>query len=453
MKQHVHQLLASVKYALLFAACALNVVQSSLAFAASTNGMCDPDNSVRRAKQLFRMTNDILYYDDCANSCSAGAATQLAGDNNAERAYNYLVTHGYTPEQAAGIVGNMILESGVNPQRLQGTGLNQLTPADQAVSSSAGWGIVQWTPAGKMIRPVKDSGKDPNDLNTQLEYLTAGNKLNGGANSDAADKVRATSNVEDATRAFGQYYEAPADLSSSIQYRTTYAKAIYNKATKSTPYPPEVEAAIYKGDGTGTVASQASVSQCGSTRTDNGECQNPFRDLKNSYAMRWDGGLDYGGDGGSGPVYAACPAEIEEVTTSWPGNPGAYIRYKITAGKAKDLHMYIAEDCTPTVKTGDKVTTSDPICQYQQHSTYLETGWAKEDCYCGSNSSYVSWSDYPGKSNGFASNSGVDVGQFLESLGVGKGHDSGEGISSVPPPANWPKWSGQSTGTANGANL
>ena len=222
-------------------ACVLNVMQSSLVFAASTDDLCDPDNSVRRAKQGFRMTNDILYYDNCTNSCSAGATTQMAGDNNAERAYNYLVTHRYTPEQAAGIVGNMILESGVNPQRLQGTGLNQLTPADTAVSSSAGWGIVQWTPAGKMIRPVKESGKDPNDLNTQLDYLTAGDKLNGGAHGDAADKVRATSTVEEATRVFGTDYEAPADLGASIQQRTTYAKAIYAKATQGTPLPPEIE--------------------------------------------------------------------------------------------------------------------------------------------------------------------------------------------------------------------
>ncbi len=97
--------------------------------------------------------------------------------------------------------------------------------------------------------------------------------------------------------------------------------------------------------------------------------------------------------------------------------------------------MYIAEDCKPLVKVGDKVATNQPICQYENHGTYLEIGWSE-----GGQNSYVSWSDYPGKANAYASNSGTDVGKFLETLGVGKGHDSGAGISQTPPPADWPKW-------------
>lgn len=437
----MQQFFKRFRISILLFGCLLQLGQTTLVSAASDNA-CDPDNSVRRAKQIFRQTNDILYYDNCASSCSTGAATQMIGENNAERAYNYLVTHGYSPEQAAGIVGNMILESGVNPQRLQGTSLNDQTPADEAQGSPEGWGIVQWTPAGKMITPLKAAGKDPNDLTTQMEYLTDGNRLNGGARADAADRVRATSTVDDATQAFGQYYEAPADLGASIELRKTYAEAIYNKAKDGTPYPPEIEAAIYKGDGTGTASSQTGFSPCGSTRTDNGECQNPFRDLQNSYPMRWDGGLDYGGDNGEGPVYAVCPAEITHVQTSgsgWPGlgteGSGAYITYKITAGKAKDLFVYLAEDCTPSVAVGDKVTTSQPICQYKQQGTYLEIGWSE-----GGNNQYIGWSDYPQKSNGYASNSGLDIGNFLGTLGVGEGHDSGEGISQTPPPADWPKW-------------
>ncbi len=439
----IRRLLKRCRIGLLLFGCLLNIWQPALVGAADTRGMCDPDDTAFRAKQIFRQTNDILYYDDCANSCSAGASTQLNGDNNAERAYNFLVTHGYTPEQAAGMVGNMILESGVNPQRLQGTGLNDLTPADQVPvdGTRIGWGIVQWDPPSKVIPPIKDAGKDPNDLIAQLEFLTADNKLNGGARHDAADRVRATNTVEEATQAFGQYYEAPANLGASIDQRTTYAQAIYNKATQGTPLPPEVEAAIYKGDGTGTVASTG-PSECGSTRTDSGECQNPFRDLKNSHPMRWDGGLDYGGDNGEGPVYAVCPAEITHVQTTgsgWPGlgteSDGAYITYRVTSGKAEGLFVYITEDCTPAVAVGDRVTTDQPVCHYKDQGTHLEIGWSE-----GGNNQYIAWSDYPGKSNGYASNSGLDIGRFLSTLGVGEGHDSGEGISTTPPPADWPKW-------------
>lgn len=440
-----------IRFTVLLIACVLNVMQTALAFAADTADMCNPDTDVGAQRQAFRQQNDVLYFDDCDNKCSeATGAGTLPGDNNAERAYNYLIAHGYTPPQAAGIVGNMILESGVNPERMQGTGLNDQTGYDQALGRSGGWGIVQWTPPDKMINPTRDAGKDPNDLTAQLDYLTAGNELNGGASGDAAEKVRATSNVDDATQAFGQAFESPADLGSSIEQRKTYAEAIYNKATQGTPYPPQVESAIYK-DGSAspsnttlvapTGAAQGNQPGCTQGARDNGECKNPFRDLKNSGPMRFDGGFDFGGNNGSGPVYAACPAQIEEVTTGsgWPGNPGLYLRYKLTSGKAANLQMYIAEDCTAAVKTGDTVTADQPICNYQDSGTHLETGWAKEDCYCGTNSSYVSWSDYPQHDNDFASNSGVDVGTFLTTLGAPKGVVD-EGPSTVPPPPSWPKW-------------
>ena len=37
----------------------------------------------------------------------------LTGSNNQQKAFNFFVQNGYTKEQAAGIVGNMIAESGV----------------------------------------------------------------------------------------------------------------------------------------------------------------------------------------------------------------------------------------------------------------------------------------------------------------------------------------------------
>jgi hypothetical protein len=429
--------------AFLLLACLVYVIQAPFAQAASTTDKCDPNNPERRAKQIFRATNDILYFDECAGTCSGSAsATLLPGDNYAEKAYNYLISKGYTPEQAAGVVGNMIAESGVNPQRLQGTPLNQVTTADVAVTKGGGWGIVQWTPSSKMINPTKDAGKDPNDLGVQLDFLT--NELTTNEKA-AGDKLHAATTVSQASLAFENGYERhAADASSPV--RALYAQAIFNKATKGEPYPPEVDAAIYKGNGFNGLqpsvtapTSPSAPSSCGSAASDNGECKNPFRDLKDSASLRFDGGLDYGGNNGSGPVYAACPAKIEEVTTSWPGSPGLYLRYEITAGKAKGLHMYIAEDCTATVKTGDVVTTDQPICQYEQRGTFLETGWAKGTCYCGANSSYVEWSDYPQSANDWASNSGIDVGRFLETLGVGKGTVQ-SGPSTVPPPADWPKW-------------
>src|SRR6185312_6367570 len=139
--------------------------------------------------------------------------------------------------------------------------------------------------------------------------------------------------------------------------------------------------------GTATASSTSgsgSSSSCSTTTAaDNGECKNPFRDLKDTVPSRIDGGYDYGnasaGASGSGPVYAACPAKIISITTSgsgWPGlgtsGSGSYIKYQITSGKAKDLYMYIAEDCTASVKVGDTVDTNTPICQFKNQGTALE---------------------------------------------------------------------------------
>jgi hypothetical protein len=386
-----------------------------------------------------------------AGCCSkgGGGGSLLKGDNNAERAYNYLIGKGYTPEQAAGVVGNMIHESGVNPMRVQGSELNSETPVDKLKDMNTqhgeAYGIVQWDPSGKMIKKVQEKGGDPTQLGAQLDFLTGDGGFTGGASSPeaAGQKVKEAKTVEEATTAFMVSFEAPGNP--ALDNRLTFAQAIYNKATKGDPYPPDVEAHIFKGSGDSMAGGGGGGGGCGTSTVDNGECKNPFRDLKDSAVMRMDGGLDYGGDHGSGPVYATCPATIKEVANgSWPGTPGLYLRYEVTAGKAKGLHMYISEDCSPLVKTGDTVTADTPICQYEDRGTHLEIGWAKEDCYCGTASSYVSWSDYEPQNkagnNGYVGNSGIDVSKFLETLGVAPGIDSGTGRSNAPPPSNWPKW-------------
>jgi hypothetical protein len=374
-----------------------------------------------------------------AAGCGAGGGGTLSGDNNAAKVFNFLTSKGLTPAQAAGVVGNMILESGINPQRLQGTGLKTVTPASQITDPSTGWGSVQWTPNSKMIKPTMSAQKDPNDLSIQLDYLW--NELSTNE-SAALAAVRATSTPEAAAQAFGAKYERPADLSASLSIRQTYAKAIFDNSS-GVPLPPQVADAIFSGTGStpATPGSQPPSPSCGgSTGTLTGY-QNPFRDLKNSHSMRLDGGLDYGGDGvGSGPVYAVGNAKVTYVKvggSGWPGlgtgSSGAYISYTFTDGAANGLSIYIAEDCTPRVKVGDIVNANTVVCDYRDQGTHLETGWGN------GSGSYVSWSDYPGAANSFASNSGQDISRFLAKLHVGPGQVQGA-LSSVPPPANWPKW-------------
>ncbi len=407
--------------------------------------------SVAQALSIDRSGDYLVWHDDVCKSGNKGGSA-LPGNNNAEKAYNFLVAHGYEPHQAAGIVGNMILESGVGPERLQNTSLNTRTPADQVGDKNTGWGIVQWTPGSKYIKAATG---DPNSLDTQLNYLVANDGLNGGASAPevAAQKVREAGDVDSATQAFGQYYEAPADLGASIAIRKQYAQAIYEQATKGTPLPEEVASAIVNYTDSAAGASTQSVSNTSKTKSSckkeavGSDCKNPFRDLSKSQPRRFDGGLDYGGAGEDAPVYATCPGKVTLVQTTgsgWPGlgtnSDGAYIVVKGEGGKTDGLNIYMTEDCTPKVKEGDTVTTETEICTYKDQGTMLEIGWSE-----GGNQ-YIKWSDYPGAPNDFGSNSGQDIGQFLETLGVGPGVFDGE-KSNTPPPADWPKW-GDSTVSA-----
>jgi hypothetical protein len=94
--------------------------------------MCDTE---------FYSSNDILFYDPCANVCSesgtGGLATvsTLRGANNGEKIFNFWVDAGLTAQQAAGVTGSMKHEGGFSPFRQE---MSQSWPA-------GGWGIAQFT--------------------------------------------------------------------------------------------------------------------------------------------------------------------------------------------------------------------------------------------------------------------------------------------------------------------
>ncbi|MFI5729695.1 phage tail tip lysozyme [Kribbella sp. NPDC051587] len=143
--------------------------------------------------------------------CGCGGGP-LVGSNEQQQAFNYLVSNGYTKEQAAGIVGNMIEESrGVHPMILQNTQATDITHARDAENSSLGWGIVQWTPAGKIITNSRNAGVPYETIETlayQLDFLRR--QLIGETPSSekvAGDALRAAKTVEEAAVIFADKYE------------------------------------------------------------------------------------------------------------------------------------------------------------------------------------------------------------------------------------------------------
>jgi len=140
------------------------------------------------------------------------ATTAFAND---QAAFDFFVMKGLTDFQAAGIVGNLDQESGVDPTIAQYGG-------------GPGRGIAQWSVGGRWDTSANDNvldyaaqkGEGAKTLNLQLEFIWY-EMTNIGYGYSA---LKATTNVTDATIAFMDKYEICGTCASS--QRVTYAKAV-----------------------------------------------------------------------------------------------------------------------------------------------------------------------------------------------------------------------------------
>lgn len=121
---------------------------------------------------------------------------------------NFFINKGLTKNQAKGIYGNIMQESGGKHNIVSRDGHNS-------------YGLAQWTGARK-ARLFSKYGTNPT-INQQLEYLWE--ELNG-SEKDALDALRSTSSVEDATKIFMQKFERPANWAANLKNRLKYANSV-----------------------------------------------------------------------------------------------------------------------------------------------------------------------------------------------------------------------------------
>lgn len=171
---------------------------------------------------------------------------------------------------------------------------------------------------------------------------------------------------------------------------------------------------------------------------------NPLREVANLKASRIDMGVDYSG---SGPVLALGRARILLASDRLAGpescwgktcvpRPGDWVMYRLLDGPFAGRYVYIVENITITVRTGQTVAAGQPIAILHDASPNLEIGWAagrgvytlaaarRHQCAC---------SD-PG---GWSSIEGRNFNAFLTWLGAPSGY-----ITSIPAgqrmPRDWP---------------
>ena len=169
------------------------------------------------SKALANLVTDSLGSGSSPASinCCATSSVALDGKTPAQQAFKYFITqHGLSPIAAAGIVGNMMTESGGNTEKLD-------THAHNDISGTHD-GIVQWSTDRWAALKQHEAGKDIYDLATQLDYVWY--ELNGSYKS-VLDGIKGASSPSDAAGIFNDHFEVSGDHSGN---RETNARKIYS---------------------------------------------------------------------------------------------------------------------------------------------------------------------------------------------------------------------------------
>ena len=147
----------------------------------------------------------------------------LVGSNNAERSFRFFVMYGLTAEQSAGIVGNLVRESGPD-----------VDPSINQVGGGPGRGIAQWEVGGRwdsLQAFARGRGVPERDLESQLLFIwfeltgtppTQG--VTGGTEARAYRDLVEQTTVNSSAASFGIKFERARDLLSSASEEARQAE-------------------------------------------------------------------------------------------------------------------------------------------------------------------------------------------------------------------------------------
>ena len=173
---------------------------------------------VSAAEPLSKKEIDALkqtnswYTNEPVGGCGAGAGTSGATvqpGENVRAAFLYFIQRGLTPNQSAGFVGNLIAESGVEPD------INEKNPV--VPGSRGGYGIAQWT-AGRRTAIeayAASTGGDLKSLQFQLDYLWD-QELMKAYKTRVLDPLMQTTTVKQASDIVLRKFETPKVIIDNI---------------------------------------------------------------------------------------------------------------------------------------------------------------------------------------------------------------------------------------------
>jgi hypothetical protein len=149
-------------------------------------------------------------------------ASTVDKSQQAKAAYSYFVSQGWTPQQAAGIVGGLMHESSFKTTAFNG---------GDGADGSDSIGMGQWNSdrAAALRKFAAAKGKPVSDFQTQLEFVQ--HELSGSEKS-AGDELRNAKDVRQAAEAFLKY-ERPQGFQNGLagahggRYRLGHAEAAF----------------------------------------------------------------------------------------------------------------------------------------------------------------------------------------------------------------------------------
>lgn len=170
-------------------------------------------------------------------------------------ARNLMRDLGLTAAQAAGIVGNMAAESGVENARPQGS--RPGTKAPLKVDGVTGYGLVQWTSRGRqqaLADFARSRGADlSKPLSMDIEYQFFLKEFKG-AYGNVLAQIKKAPDVKTASTIFMQQYEIPAGYKteSKIMERYNMSKPIYDKLARGEGKATEGKGSYINSETTGS---------------------------------------------------------------------------------------------------------------------------------------------------------------------------------------------------------
>lgn len=173
--------------------------------------------------------------------------SELIGRNTAEKIWNYLISKGFTKQGAAGTMGNLDHESGLQPNNLENSrnGIlgsdtyytsavnNQTYSKNEFINDRAGYGLAQWTYYTRkrgLYELTVEQGLSIADLKGQLDFLIK--ELETGFKS-LLNLLKTTNSVDEASDAFLKQFEAPAILNYKERRETSWI--YYNRYSGGMP--------------------------------------------------------------------------------------------------------------------------------------------------------------------------------------------------------------------------